>query len=166
MEGKRQVDQKRMVYVFQNHFLSFGVFDLVFFDDVILVDRLHCEELFGLFPFNKQDRAKGSPSKDYFWGEIFESDFLLEVFFGEESFGSSSDHFPFLFLAFKILLIGEVIVHDIFSFNLLGSFFFLFLFGSGKMHQTQLILIINRKLVILNFAISLQNVVNDLLSAV
>lgn len=155
-----------MVDVFQNHFLSFGVFNLVLFDDVVLVDRLHSEELFRLFPFNEQHGAKSSPSKNYFGGKIFQSYFLLEIFFGEECFCGSPDHLSFFFLPFEVLFIGEIIMHDILSFDFLGPFLFLFLFGGCIMNQTQFILVIDREFVIFDFSISLQDVVNDLLSAV
>ena len=155
-----------MIDVLQNHFFGFGMFNLIFFDDIVFVDGLHGKDFFGFFSLNKKDSSKSASSEYNFGGKVIKRDFLLEIFFGKEGFGGPSDHLPFLFLTFKILFISQIIMHNIIALNLLGALFFLFLFGRGVMDQTQLILVIDGKLVIFDFPVGLEYVVDDLLSTV
>jgi hypothetical protein len=166
LESKGQVDQKRMIDVFQDHFLGFGMFDLIFFDNIVFVDGLHSEDFFGFFSLDEKDSSKSASTENDFGRKVIKCDFLLEIFFRKEGFGGPPDHLPFLFLAFKILFIGEIIMHDIITFNLFGALFFFFLLGSGIMDQTQIVLVIDGELVVFDFPVGLEYVVDDLLATV
>lgn len=152
--------------MFQDHFLGFGMFDLIFFDNIVFVDGLHGKDFFGFFSFNKKYSSKSASTEYDFGCKVIKCDFFLEIFFGKEGFGGPPDHLPFLFLAFKILFISQIIMHHIIAFNLFGALFFFFLFGSGVMHQTQLVLVIDGELVIFDFPVGLEYVVDDLLATV
>jgi hypothetical protein len=140
--------------------------DLIFFDDIIFVDGFHGKDLFGFFSFDKKDSSKGTSSKDDFGGEIIEGDLLFKVLSREEGFSGSSDHFPFLFFALKILLISGIIMRDIFAFEFFWTLLFFLLFGGGIVNQAQLILIIDRQFFVFNFPVGPQDIVYDLLSSV
>lgn len=141
--------------MFQDHFFSFSMFNLIFFDDVILVNRLHSKEFFSFFSFNEKHSTKSSSTKNDFWGKILKCDLLFETFFGEESLGCSSDHFSFFFFSLKILFIGLVIMHDIITFNFFWSLFFLFFFSSCIMNKTKFIFVINGQLIVFQLPIGL-----------
>ena len=150
----------------QYHFLCFGVFDLIFLDDVILVDRLHSKELFGLFPFNQQHCAKSPSSQNNFRREVLKCDLFLQVLLRKKRFSSSSDHFLLLLFTLEILLISKIVMHNIITLDHFGPLLFFFFFCGSIVDQTQLILVIDGELVILDFTIGLEDVVNDLLSSV
>lgn len=52
LKGISEANQERVVDVLQDHLLCFGVLDLIFLDDVVLDDGLHCKELFGILLFD------------------------------------------------------------------------------------------------------------------
>jgi hypothetical protein len=55
--------------------------DLIFFDNIILVNGFHGKDFFGFFSFDKEDCSEGTSSEDDFGGEIIEGDLLFEVLF-------------------------------------------------------------------------------------
>ena len=150
----------------QYHFLCFGVFDLIFLDDVILVDRLHSKELFGLFPLNQQHCTKSSSSQNNFRREVLQRYLFLQVLLGKQRFSSSSDHFLLLLFTLEILLISKIVMHNIITLDLFGSLLFFLFFCGSIVDQTQLILVIDGEFVVLDFTIGLEDVVNYLLSSV
>jgi hypothetical protein len=150
----------------QDHFLGFGMFDLILFDDIVLVDRLHGKDFFGFLSLNKKNSSKGAPTEYNLGRKVIKRDFLLEIFLRKERFSGPPYHFLFLFLALQILLIRQIIVHHIIALHLFGALFLLFLFGSRIMHQAQLVLVIDGQLVILDLPVGLKYVVDDLLPAV
>lgn len=144
-----------MIDVFQDHFFSFSMFNLIFFDDVILVNRLHGKEFFGFFSFNEKYCTKSSSTKNDFRRKILKCDLFFETFFGEESLGCSSDHFSFFFFSLQILFIGLVIMHDIITFDFFWSLFFLFFFSSCIMDETKFIFVINGQFIVFQLPIGL-----------
>jgi len=119
------------------------MFNLIFFNNIILIDRLHGKELFSFFPFNKKDCSKSSSTKDNFRCKILKCDFFFEIFSGEKSLSGSSDHFSLFFFAFEILFISLIIMHYIVTFDFFGPLLFLFFFCGGIMYKTQFIFVIN-----------------------
>lgn len=142
------------------------MFDLIFFDDIVFVDGFHGKDFFGFFSLDKEDGSKGSSSEYNFRGKVIKSDFLFEIFFGEQGFGSPPNHFPFLLFSFQILFITDIIMHHIITLNLFGAFFLFFFLSRSIVNQTQLILIIDGQFVVLYFPVGLQDVIYDLLSSV
>lgn len=57
-------------------------------------------------------------------------------------------------------------MHDEFPLDFLGPILLLFLLGSGIIHKTQVIFVVDRELLILHLPICLEYVVNNLLSPV
>lgn len=141
--------------MFQDHFFSFGMLNLIFFNNIILVDRFHSEEFLSFFSLNKEDSSKGSSTKYNFRSKIFKSNLFFEVFFREESLCCSSHHLSFLFLSFEIFFIGLIIVHHVVSFDLFWSLFFLFFFCCGIMNKAQFIFVINWQFIVFQFPICL-----------
>lgn len=70
LKGISQSNQERVIDMLQNHFLSFGMLNLILFDNIFLDDRFHCKELFCIFLFYKQHCSKGSFSQDDLGNEI------------------------------------------------------------------------------------------------
>lgn len=140
--------------------------NLVLFNDVIFIYRLHGKKFFSLFSFNKKDCSESSSTKYNFRSEILESDLFLETFFGEKSLSGSSNHLSFFFFSLKIFFISLIIMHDIITLDFFRPLFFLFFFSCSIMNKTKFILVINGQLVILNFPICFQKIINDSFSSI
>ena len=132
--------------MFQNHLLSFGVFYLIFFNNIVLVDRFHCKKLLAIFFLNKQNSAKCTFAQHYLRHKVVNCHFLLGIVSGIECSRGLSHHLLLLLLTLQVALKRKIIMHYILSFDLLYPFLFLFIFGSGKVDQIEFFPIIDGKL--------------------
>jgi hypothetical protein len=166
LESISQSDQEGVIDVLQNHFFRLGVLDLVFFDDVVLVDWLHGEELSGIFLFNQQDSPKRSLSEHNFGHEVIDRYLFLEVVSRVEGLGGFPDHLFFLLFAIQVLLEGYIIVHGVFAFHIFGTLFLFFLFGGGIVHQIQLISEVDGQFIAACFSDCPEDAENDLVPSI
>ena len=150
----------------QNHFLSFGMLNLILFDNIFLDDRFHCKELFRIFLFYKQHCSKGSFSQDDLGNEIIYWHFFLEVMTGIKCFSCLSNHLLLLLLPVKIFFEGNVVMKDVLPLDVFDPFLLFFFFCSCIVHKVQLITVVDGKLVATRLADCPKNAVDDLVSSV
>ena len=146
LEGIGEANQEGMVDVFENHFFSLSMLNLVLLDNVVLVDRLHCKQLFGVFFLHEQHCSESAFTQHYFGCKVIDSDLLFEIVASVQSACGFPYHLSFLFLALQVLHVGFIIMHHELSFHLLWTVLLLLVFGSGKLLKVELLPVVERQL--------------------
>ena len=146
LEGIGEANQEGVVDVLENHFFSLSMLDLVLLDNVVLVDRLHCKQLFGVFFLHKQHCSESAFTQHYFGCEVIDSDLFLEIVASVQSACGFSYHLSFLFLALQVLHVGFIIMHHELSFHLLWTLFLLIVLGGGKLLKVELLPVVQGQL--------------------
>ncbi len=154
-----------MVDVLQDHLLCFGVFNLVFLDNVVFVNRLYGKQLFGVVLIHKQHCPKGTFSQDYSGNEVIYLDLFLLVAARIKSSGSFPHHFLLLLFSIDIFLEGDIVVHNELSLDILDPLLLLLVFCGGVMDEVEIISVKNWQFGATTLPTGLENAADNLIPA-
>jgi hypothetical protein len=154
-----------VIDVFEDDLFCFGMLQLVFLDDVVLYDGLHGVEVLGALLLDEQDRSEGSLPEHNFGDEIVDGH-LIFVVFGEQGFGGFANCFLLVFFIIDVLLIGLIVVHYVFAFELFYPELFLVFFGHHVEHQVEFFPVVDGQVTACHFGVRFEDVVDNAIAHV